>query len=575
VLRDLARALSLSTLCHILVWRALLDNTSNWPRRSTCWAVLVNDLLLAAIFFAGITVARRSRSALAMTMARWAFVLVLIVPLNGIVNSEYSARAMSSALAHVDARAVLLASAALVSATALVALRDRHMATRVLVAVAATAPLLLVRHSQRLLVESVFLVVGAVVFWRWNQRATRAAAAIVLLLSPFTLFTFAQTAAYLTQFEDKPPAPRLATDAATARHLVWMIFDELDYRLAFVERPASLALSELDRLRGEALETTHAYPPANYSLMSIPAMITGRLIARVRVVNPSELLITYGDSKEPVPWSQQGNVFAAARRLGVNSAVVGWFNPYCRVIGDSIADCTYEDLGGMTLWESMGKQARGAIQTIPFSRKLGLAHGGHDTRSDRGERVGHYNAMLAAARRTLQDPALGLILLHWPVPHPPGIYSRAKDAFEVKGESSYIDNLLLVDHAVADIRHTMEDAGTWDRTTVLVTSDHWWRHELWRQEGELTAEELHFASEIDHRVPFILKLAGQREAVTYDPTFNTVLVHDLILAILGGDVRSPGDVATWIDQHRSIGESPYSTGVTSGRREPIRSPAGL
>ena len=533
VLKDLARALSLSTLCLIPVWTGLLDNPSNWPRRSNCWAVLINDLLLAAIFFGGISVARWSKSTLAMTVARGAFVLVLVVPLNGIINSEYSAQGLSAALAHV----------------------------------AATAPLLLLHHSQRVLVEGVLLVVGALALWRWHQRTIRAAAAIVLLLFPFTLFTFAQAAAYLTQFNDKPPAPRFPA-AAPSRRLLWFIFDELDYRLAFAERPASLTLDALDRLRGEAFEATHAYPPANYSLMSIPAMIAGRLIARARVVNPSELLITYGDAKEPVRWSQQGNVFADARRLHVNSAVVGWFNPYCRVIGDSIADCTYEDVGEMTVWKSMGKQARRAIQTIPFSRKLGLTRGAHETPSDRSERVGRYTAMLAAARRTATDPALGLVLLHWPVPHPPGIYNRLEDAFEVKNESSYIDNLLLVDHTVADIRRAMEAAGEWDRTTVLVTSDHWWRHELWRQEGGLTAEEVQFATTIDHRVPFLLKLPGQHEAVTYEPAFNTVLIHDLVLAILGGDARSPADVGAWLDQRRSIGESPYHMGVTSGRSEP-------
>ncbi len=566
VLRDLGRALSLSTLCLTRVWTGLLDNPSNWPRRSNCWAVLINDLLLASLFFAGITLARRSGSALAMTAARWAFLLVLVVPVNGIVNSEYSARVVLSALAHVDARALLALGAALVLLAALLTLRDRRLATRVLVALGATAPLLLVHRSQRLLAEGVLLVVGALVLWRWHERVIRAAAAVVLLLFPFTLFTFAQTAAYLTRFDDKPPAPQLPADAAPARRLLWLVFDEMDYRLAFAERSASLALDELDRLRSEALDATHAYPPANYSLMSLPAMITGRLVSRARVVNPAEVLITYGDSNETVPWSTQGNVFADARRAGVNSAVVGWFNPYCRLIGDSLTSCVYADVGRMTVWHSMGKQARGVIQTIPFSPTLGLERAlefGQTDRGDRHQRVGWYRMMLEAARRTATDPALGLVLLHWPVPHPPGIYSRVKDALEADGESSYIDNLRLVDRTMAELRRAMEATGTWDRTTVLVTSDHWWRHELWRQAGELAREEVPFASKVDHRVPFILKLAGQREAVTYEPAFNTVVIHDLILAILGGEVHDAADAIAWLDQHRSIGESPYHMGVTS------------
>jgi hypothetical protein len=58
-------------------------------------------------------------------------------------------------------------------------------------------------------------------------------------------------------------------------------------------------------------------------------------------------------------------------------------------------------------------------------------------------------------------------------------------------------------------------------------------------------------------VPFILKLAGQREAARYEPAFNTVVVHDLILAILGGEVLSPADAVAWLDQ-------------SLDRREPLR-----
>src|SRR5207249_2849325 len=117
-----------------------------------------------------------------------------------------------------------------------------------------------------------------------------------------------------------------------------------------------------------------------------------------------------------------------------------------------------------------------------------------------------------------------------------GIYSRVKDAREADGESSYIDNLRLVDRTMAELRRAMEATGTWDRTTVLVTSDHWWRHELWRQAGELAREEVPFASKVDHRVPFILKLAGQREAVTYEPELSTADA-----AILVGDLTNFGD----------------------------------
>ena len=71
-----------------------------------------------------------------------------------------------------------------------------------------------------------------------------------------------------------------------------------------------------------------------------------------------------------------------------------------------------------------------------------------------------------------------------------------------------------------------------------------------------TVETL-LSKEADHRIPFVLKLAGQKQGVTYEPEFNTVLTHDLILALLNGELRDAREVAAWLDQHRSIGESPY------------------
>jgi hypothetical protein len=62
----------------------------------------------------------------------------------------------------------------------------------------------------------------------------------------------------------------------------------------------------------------------------------------------------------------------------------------------------------------------------------------------------------------------------------------------------------------------------------------------------------------DRRIPFILKMAGAGgERIAYTPAFNTVLTHDLLLAILHGEVSGTTGAAAWLDRHRSIGRSPY------------------
>jgi hypothetical protein len=144
------------------------------------------------------------------------------------------------------------------------------------------------------------------------------------------------------------------------------------------------------------------------------------------------------------------------------------------------------------------------------------------------------------------------------VPHPPGIYDRQKEAFELDGESSYLDNLQLADRALGDLRLVMEKAGIWDDTIVLVTSDHWWRCDIWGPGYMWTHKDgVVIADAKDHRVPFVLKLTGQRVGVTYNGEFNNVLTHDLLLALLKNEVSTPDSVISWLDRNRSIGESPY------------------
>ncbi|MGH7569712.1 MAG: hypothetical protein ACREL9_12240, partial [Gemmatimonadales bacterium] len=89
------------------------------------------------------------------------------------------------------------------------------------------------------------------------------------------------------------------------------------------------------------------------------------------------------------------------------------------------------------------------------------------------------------------------------------------------------------------LRRELEAAALWDRTTVVLISDHSRR-----------------AGERDTRVPFVVKLAGQGggpgDTLTYRKPFNSIALHDLALAVLGGELTgpSPATLATWLDRWR-------------------------
>lgn len=537
MLRDAAISLSLANLCFVKVWGRALSGAgayfNEFPIAYT--SIALNVLLLAALFFTGITFARRARRAgkrLPLQLARWAFLLALMTTLNGI--------------------GILLATLSGVNWSALM---GRDLAYFVGLANTASVVLLVIIGRDRLI-----------------QFAPR----VVLALLPFMLVTFSQVAWKITKnagvvfAANQPPGSAYIAHKTPATRVLWIVFDEMDQRLSFGERPANLQLPELDRLRSQSVYAVNAYPPAPLTYMSMPALINGRLVAKVTPVRADELMIQFDGETTAVGWSTQPNVFSEARRSGFNTGLVGWCHPYCEVIGSSLSQCDEvkeKSNEEITLKTSMFSQAEGLISTLPLVTQAAIPLiqrvefiNQIVTTGERKKYTARYKRVVEGTLKAAVDPNLDLIFVHSPAPHPPGIYDRAKHSFSLQGKNSYLDNLALVDRMVGDLRRAMERAGVWDQTTIIISADHWWRSEMWKRGPFWTHEDEAVArsGKMDHRIPFLLKLAGQRDQLTYKPGFNTVVTHDLVLALLRGEVSSPDGVAAWLDQHRATTDSPYN-----------------
>lgn len=371
---------------------------------------------------------------------------------------------------------------------------------------------------------------------RWHRAATRIATAIVLILSPLVLVTFGKIGLFILHpgsVAVPSPAPLLAVPSSHSHpRLLWIVFDELDQRLAFPERPRGLTLPAFDRLCRESLVATNAYPPAAFTRLSLPALITGRLVSASTPISDRDMMLTFADTKKSGQWSSEPNVFSRARNLGLNTALTGWYHPYTRILGPVLNDSCwypiplYEQARAETFWGGVCNQIW-AMASPVHQRRLYIRL---------------YQQSLADSIRFATNSYFGLVFLHLPVPHLPGIYRPERDRFTITGFSTiggYFDNLVLADRTLAQLRRAMEQAGTWNSTWVVTSSDHWWRG----------AKE--YDGRTDYRVPFILKAPGGSGGATYASGFNTVVSRDLILAILRGEVSSLEDAAGWLDANRA------------------------
>jgi membrane-anchored protein YejM (alkaline phosphatase superfamily) len=133
-----------------------------------------------------------------------------------------------------------------------------------------------------------------------------------------------------------------------------------------------------------------------------------------------------------------------------------------------------------------------------------------------------------------------------------GIYDRRTGELTLDSRNNYLDNLELVDRALGETRRAMEATGCWENSTILVTSDHPLRPSAWNQEFSWSREEAAVTGNKEYPwVPFLVKVAGQRRPVTYDPPFNTVLIHDLTVGFMRGQLSTAEDTLRWLDQNRS------------------------
>jgi hypothetical protein len=529
-LRNALTAWSLANLCFLTAWRAVLYPEFNGyhlkfpPRSINLLALMLDVLLLAVLLWAGAALARKYRGRL-LQFARYCFLFAVFFALSSVGRQLYGP----------------------LTAAAFVRVLGRGgFVIAVLIA----------------------LSLLVIVLWRWTPQLVSSARIVILVLLPFAFVTLSLTAVTLLK-TNSPTAPAFNNSANAAiqqpridNRVVWVIFDELDYHATFAARPASLDLPELDRLRRESFFASTAYPPAGATTLSMPALITGRLVSAAHEISPNELSLTFADENKLVPWSRQPNIFSRVQALGGTTAIVGWHHPYCRVIGNSLTQCWWdvteaEDHHSPRFCQSMGDYALRSLYTAPLLREV-LARQVRRHKRVEVDYVEFLERVRAHAKEIAAESSLSLTLLHLPIPHPDCAYDRLRKEYRYDNRCNYFDSLALVDRTLGELRQVLESAGLWDKTTVLVSTDHWWRINIWRNEGRWTPEEAAVSgNQIDNRIPFLLKLKNQREGMIYDRPFNTIVTHDLILALLGGDLTTPREVATWIDQRPALQKTPY------------------
>ena len=502
--QQLVVALSFSNLLHTRVWSSLLGSVlvpSAFTRapatRAQLFSAMLSVLLMAALIFGLLRLARSTRNGVSIS-ARGALLVLGLWTINGLRTtfSPYIPYLRSGAWS---------------------GLSRGSMATVTLLAAG-----------------------GLFAAWHFRRSLCPFLSAVLLITSPAIALTFGQAAWAATvsdsKYLDRPLAHSLSNTSQHAARVVWIVFDELDRALTFDTRPKSLRLPELDMMRQQAVSASSAFSPAGSTVPSMISALTGRPVTAVNDLGTQRIEVRFKDGDQNSSWARD-NVFSDVRALGYNTGAVGWHLPYCRVLNDALTQCWWDALPSVTNstdGTGLAQGVRDILRTNLEGASFGLARPSLIMEGF----AKMYQASTAHAAAMAIDGNLGLVLLHLPGAHAPYVYSRNSGKFDrtFSLPSGYPDGLALVDRTFGELHRAMVVAGEWDRTTVILTSDHWFRD----------ADKL--TGKIDKRVPFLVKLAGQNKPIPYPRSFNTLITRDLILALLRREITSPDDLVAWLDR---------------------------
>lgn len=516
LLEEILIALSVSNLLFITSWRRLIYPTSEAyhiklePYALDYLGIIISVLLTATFFLGGVHLLRLILKDKAAFIINWIFLAVFLIILNGFRIQFYQSESSFYA------KIAIFAAIALFGIFVLLKLR-----------------------------RFIFPTVRS----------------IALILSPFVLITFSQaiwgtiTANPQTETSIPTQLSRIQTkDKPNIKNrVIWIIFDELDYFVPFETSPLMIDLPEFTKLKNESL-FAKTVSPAYTTLESIPSMFTGKKVVKGETLNKSELMLKFEDEETAAKFSETPNIFRNIKQMQGETAIIGWYHSYCRVIGNDLSACHWEsfdtinDFENQTLSRILAKDFLRVLISLPFGfRFYEKVNSYFEANIEDKGYVQRHNRMIEGAKEVVSQPQIDLALIHLPIPHSPSYYNRSTGKFGGVS-TTYLDNLALTDIVLGEIRQTLETKNLWENSTIIVSSDHQWRLNQYK----LSQSNIDFpiTKGIEHpNIPFFLKLKGQKESLNYEKTFNTVITHDLILTLLKGEISTTKDVKNWLDKN--------------------------
>jgi hypothetical protein len=306
------------------------------------------------------------------------------------------------------------------------------------------------------------------------------------------------------------------------RRVVWVIFDELDFRLLYsTDDAAKPELPNFAKLARTAVFATNANSPASATLQSIPGLLTGIPLGRngIKIDSAALLSLERPDGKF-VAFNAATSIFGAVASSGRSVSALGFFHPYCYLFKlDRCDSFAWPEVGGWdaALWAN-----------VPALIATKLGH------------IDNWEAVTGDSLRLLPQYLArndALTFIHLNIPHLPAAY--ADKILHLRASSNplieYSNNLILTDQILGEIVQDLQQRVSRNELLLVVSTDHWFRNRWYRAD----------VPESTRPVPFIVWKVGDTKGFVLSQPLSTVHTAEMILDYLNGQLTTQTDIASW------------------------------
>ena len=329
-------------------------------------------------------------------------------------------------------------------------------------------------------------------------------------------------------------APNLTGESSTRPRVIWILMDELSYSQVFETRAAGLHLPNFDELRKSSTVFSDVQPVSEYTVTAVPSLMLGRPVQSVVYTADNQYLVAMGGGP-PTKFPAAETPFALAQSKGMTTGVAGWYNPYCTMLQPYLNRCywinsTFFFTNFMEDDSFLQDVANSWIWYWDFFRSP------NDGVRERQHRITEIQDIDRHARELLEDDQVDFVFVHLSIPHPPGIFDRRTDTFDLSRRLSYFDNLALADKTLGQFITTLRQSPRWSHTSVVINGDHSWRTFIWRKSRFWTPEEDQVApnSTFDPRPMLMVHQFGQTTPQVIGEPFPLIRVHDIVDSLIMG-----------------------------------------